>query len=322
MVLNNMDLIQSYILTSAKYDYSVYEKRILYRIIEMMQFYTEGKKLNARYHVNKTLFDDYDITMPVSAFLKDEKDENYIRVKEALVSLNKKTIQVENEKSWRLFNLIERPDIDKGHGVISFRVSPWIAKAFIDFSKGFSKYELQTAMSFDSIYAMRFYELLSEQRHSISYSIEKLKIMFNIEDKYKKPNDFIRKVIEPAKRELDAKSPYSFEFTPLKVGKAITNIMFHPVYNPKNRDGRVEEKKLQKATSLRHDLDKMVIDYLKQNYFFSDEEIKNNRDVFITGNDRFDLMYFLSEQKAKAEKAKNPKGWLINAIKKRNEALK
>lgn len=322
MVLSNMDLIQSYILTAAKYDYSVYEKRILYRIIEMMQFYTNGKQLNHKYHINKTLFDDYDITMPVSAFLKNEQDENYVRIKEALLSLNQKIIQVENEKSWRAFNLIERPDIDKGHGLVSFRVSPWIARAFIDFSKGFSKYELETAMSFDSIYAMRFYELLSEQRHSITYSIEKLKIMFNIETKYKKPNDFIRKVIEPAKRELDAKSPYSFEFTPLKVGKAITNIMFHPVYNAKNRDGRVEEKKLQKATSLRHDLDKMVIDYLKQNYFFSDEEIKNNRDVFVTGNDRFDLMYFLSEQKAKAEKAKNPKGWLINAIKKRNEALK
>jgi plasmid replication initiation protein len=317
-----MDLIQSYILTAAKYDYSVYEKRILYRILETLQKLTGGKKLDQKHHVDLTLFKDYVITMPVKDFLKDENDENYARAKQALLSLNRKVIEVEDDKIWCAFNLIERVKIEKTFGMASFTISSEIAKAFIDFSKGFSKYELQTAMSFDSIYAMRFYELLSEQKHSITYSIAKLKIMFKIENNYKKPNDFIRFVIEPAKRELDAKSPYSFEFTPLKVGKAITNIMFHPVYNAKNRDGRVEEKKLQKATSLRHDLDKMVIDYLKQNYFFSDEEIKNNRDVFITGNDRFDLMYFLSEQKAKAEKAKNPKGWLINAIKKRNEALK
>lgn len=322
MKLNNMDLIQSYILTAAKYDYSVYEKRILYRILETLQKLTGGKKLDQKHHVDLTLFKDYVITMPVKDFLKDENDENYARAKQALLSLNRKVIEVEDDKIWCAFNLIERVKIEKTFGMASFTISSEIAKAFIDFSKGFSKYELQTAMSFDSIYAMRFYELLSEQKHSITYSIAKLKIMFKIENNYKKPNDFIRFVIEPAKRELDAKSPYSFEFTPLKVGKAITNIMFHPVYNAKNRDGRVEEKKLQKATSLRHDLDKMVIDYLKQNYFFSDEEIKNNRDVFVTGNDRFDLMYFLSEQKPKAEKAKNPKGWLINAIKKRNEALK
>ena len=36
MKINNKELIQSYILTTAKYDYSVYEKRILYRIVEQL----------------------------------------------------------------------------------------------------------------------------------------------------------------------------------------------------------------------------------------------------------------------------------------------
>ena len=46
MKINNKEVLQSYILTTAKYDYSVYEKRILYRIIEQLQSLIEGKELN------------------------------------------------------------------------------------------------------------------------------------------------------------------------------------------------------------------------------------------------------------------------------------
>ena len=56
ITIKNKEVLQSYILTTAKYDFSVYEKRILYRIIELNQNLLEGKKLNDRYQVNNTLF--------------------------------------------------------------------------------------------------------------------------------------------------------------------------------------------------------------------------------------------------------------------------
>jgi len=318
MKVTNKDMIQSYILTTAKYDYSVYEKRILYRIIELMQDYTKGKKLNEKYNVSKTIFDDVDVVMPVSSFLKDQKDQNYTRVKEALLSLNNKVIKYEDNKSWGALNLIERPEVDKIGDCIKFRISPKIAKAFLDFSKGFSKYELETAMKFESIYAMRFYELLSEQKRPITYSVDNLKIMFQIESKYERVNDFFRFVIEPAKKELDKASPYSFEYTPLKTGRKITSIKFYPVSLPQNRDAEIEKRKLQKNTSLKWDLDNIIVNYLKENYIFSEEEIKNNRDLFIAAQNKkdFDFLYFLSEQKRNASVKTNPKGWLINAVKK------
>lgn len=37
MAIVNKDLIQSYIMTTAKYDFNVYEKRIIYRLVEMAQ---------------------------------------------------------------------------------------------------------------------------------------------------------------------------------------------------------------------------------------------------------------------------------------------
>lgn len=41
--ITNKDVIQSYLMTVSKYDFSVYEKRILYRLVEAMQCELEGK---------------------------------------------------------------------------------------------------------------------------------------------------------------------------------------------------------------------------------------------------------------------------------------
>lgn len=324
MKVNNKDLIQSYIITSAKYDYSVYEKRILYRLIELFQAMTKGQKLNHQVSITKDLFDVSVVTMPISTFLNGEDDKNHTRIKAAIESLENKKFIYEDNKTWEIIRILSEPKIDKYKEHVSFRINPKVVDAFLDFSKGFSKYELATAMEFESVYAMRFYELLSGQKKPIIYTIDNLKIMFQLEDKYKLTADFFRYVIEPAKKELDKSSPYSFEFTPVKTGRKITAIKFYPLYQPQNRDMRIEAKKLKKDTSLRWDLDIMTINYLKENYIFSEEEIQNNRELFVQAQNSssFDLLFFLSEQKVNARKKANPKGWIINAIKKQLELLK
>lgn len=50
---------------------------------------------------------------------------------------------------------------------------------------------------------MRFYELLSNQKSPLTYSVIQLKEMFCVADKYERINDFIRYVVEAAKKELD-----------------------------------------------------------------------------------------------------------------------
>ncbi len=40
--ITNKDVVQSYVFTTARYDFSIHEKRALYRIIEVIQSYTNG----------------------------------------------------------------------------------------------------------------------------------------------------------------------------------------------------------------------------------------------------------------------------------------
>ena len=316
--IEKTEIIQSYIVTTARYEFNVYEKRALTRIVEMIQFLLQGKKLNQRYRIDKTLYDLYEVEMPISALLNDEEDTNHVRVKDALLRMSRKIFQYEDEEIWKAIPLILLPKIEKYNSIIKFRLHEDIYDALLNFSKGYKKYELQTLFQFESVYAMRFYELFYNQRTPLTYSIENLKLMFGVEKKYSLTADFIRRVIEAAKRELDAKSQYSFEYTPLKSGRKITSIKFYPITHPQNVNEEFETERLKKQISPGFLIDRHIVNYLKEHYMFSTPEIRNNLTLFERANKEIpDLLMFLSEVRAKANRATNPKGYLINALKKK-----
>lgn len=315
----NKEIIQSYILTAAKYDFSVYEKRILYRIIELMSEYTKGKKLNCQYHIQESLFGDVDIQMPTSAFLKDEKDQNYSIVKKALMDLNLKRVQFvdEERKKWYLFNIIERPVAHMKQGFVSFRIHPIMAAAFMDFSMGHRKFELKTSMQFESVYAMRFYELMSGQSTHITFGIDKLKEMFKLENKYKQVNDFIKRVIIPAKEELDKYSPFSFEYKINKEGKKYKSITFYPVNIPKNQDPDIIKFNALKQQSLRWSISKEIENYIKDNFGITTKELELHKELLEIANKQLDLLGLLTEKKRYISEAKSPMGYIVAMLRER-----
>lgn len=313
----NKDQIQSYIMTTAKYDFSVYEKRILYRLVEMAQSELQGIRFsdNCR-KIEHTLFDTVHITMPIASLLNNETDENYTRIKKAILSLQRKIFTYEDEKEWRSISIVALPKIEKRSSTVSFQIDSHVWDCCLDFSKGFRKFELVTAMKFKSVYSMRFYELLSGQKTKLIYSLEQLKEMFQVQNKYKLTADFIRYVIDPAKKELDEDSPYSFEWSANKEGKKIVSFNFYPIFKPENRDSELYKKELQKQTGLSWDLNRQMISYLKKSLDFSDKEIKNNRDLFITAQMELpDIMTELAILKGKSRNKTNSKGWIINSLK-------
>ena len=81
MAIVNKDLIQSYIMTTAKYDFNVYEKRIIYRLVEMAQGELQGIKFADNCQkIEHDLFSCVNITMPIACLLNGEDDKNYARV--------------------------------------------------------------------------------------------------------------------------------------------------------------------------------------------------------------------------------------------------
>ena len=313
---DNKDLIQSYIFTTAKYDFSVFEKRILYRQIEIEQALLEGQKIGDGVKIDTNLWGNKRYTIPIRWLLKDEQDKNYKQVKLAFDSLLKKTIRYEDEYTIEGFGIIQEYKIEKRDSFVSWVAHPKIVEASMNFAKGYRKYELQTAMQFESVYAMRFYELLSGQKQPITYTITTLKEMFGISNKYKYVKDFRRYVLDMAKNELDKCSPYSFDYKFNKQGRSFHSVTLLPKYQPKFRDEELEKNTLQKQISLSWDLPKNVIDYLKHNFDFTTDGIKNNIELFKQANEKIDLIAFLASLKGKTRASKNPQGYVIGAIKK------
>lgn len=320
-IIKNKEVLQSYILTTAKYDFSIYEKRILYRIIEVLQAEISGLKLNYNYSLQKNLLDEMEFVLPINIFLKDDEDDNYREVKKALRSLRNKDFEYEDAKSWGVYGIIESPVIEKYNSFIKFKITPLLLEAFLNFAKGFRKYELKTAMEFNSIYTMRFYELLSGQERPLTFTIDQLKAMFKLENKYKETKDFIKYVIDPAKKELYKKSPYSFDFKINKQGKKFHSITFYPVKIQENQDPELEKQKVLKEVSLHWSLDRATINYLKEVFFFDTKELKQHQELFENAHKLMDLILFLSERKRYILEAKNPKGYLISCLKKEVERL-
>lgn len=313
--IGNKDLVQSYIWTVARISANVYEKRILYRIIEAIQFELEGKDLKGL-QVVKTAADDRKFRVPMSMFLKDEKDENHTRIKAALISLRNRTIEFDDGVVWKIFGMIEKPVIEYA-GWVEFEVPAEVYSAMLNFVKGYREFELLVAMSFKSEYTMRFFELFSNVYKPITYNIHDLKRMFMLEKKYLRSSDFIKYVIEPAQKELDEKAPWSFEYRysdkDLMLGNKIHNIRFFPRPIHKNRDEELEQKKLQKQVNISWDFTEEVRHYLTK-IGFTDDEVKRNIDLFKAAAKNMDLVLELSMLNVKAEGKERKKAWIIGAL--------
>lgn len=325
---DNKNVIQSYMLTAARYDFSIYEKRIVYRLVELAQAELQGKDFVdwIGVSVKTNLFGDKDITMPVRCILANEEDNNYTKAKKAFKSLSNRTIEQTKGNVWYLDHMLERVRVNLGTGIAQFRVSPNVWNIILDFTKGYRKYELKTTMQFKSVYSMRFYELLSGQEHRLTYSIEELRKAFCLEKKFKAIPDLERKVIETAKKELDDSSPYSFDWERNEVasrgrnGKKVVGYTFYPKFIQKNKDPELEKKELAakvgNITGTYGMLKKEVSDYLLYNINLTKEEINANKALFLAAQKKLpNLVNELADLKERATKNSKGTGWIINGLK-------
>lgn len=325
MKIKNKELIQSYVLTTAKYNFTVDEKRILYKIVESLQDLTKGITLSSKYIVQTELYGDRILNFEIADFLPVEDSRNHGRIIKALTNLNDKSFDYTADNGWERIRIIESPKM-KGIGKkmtsVQFRLDKRMYEAFLDFSKGFKKFELELSMKFETTSAMRFYELFANQKTPITYSIPYLKEMFGLSDKYNNKDgisNFIKKVIEPAKRELDKHSPNSFNYKykdrELKKDGKIHNILFIPYEIPKNRNVELEEHKLRKIESPVWDLGKEFVAMLKRDFDISDVGIKNNMKTFIAAQKLPHFRDVYSRAKGRSASVDNRIGYLIKTLK-------
>ena len=224
----------------------------------------------------------------------------------------------ENGKDFSINHFVN--DIDTEKGLIYLTLHEKIWQAMLDFSKGYRYYDISKTFTLNSAYSVRFYLLLAGQKQPMNFTLDSLRKMLALGEKYKNGNHLIQNVVEKAKKELDQKMPYSFTYTTEKKksnrsGKpAIESITLSPVHIQANESEKKVENELKKRITM-FGFDQETATLLYNYYGFTTSEIQNNYDIFMLAMKNKLLPSKLTELKPKASRAKNTKGYIIQALK-------
>lgn len=336
------DIVQSRYLTLARFDYTAYEKTILTHIFRMLQPALEGeelkgdiyervtKKMEQLKDVQCTVWEQGHVTIKCHLSQLGGTGDNWKEIKEALSRLNGdlRCFEIEDEFRWQRVHLIEMPSVEKGKGDVEFTLHKELLQAFFKFGTkakevGHSRFDLGVSLNLVSIYSRRFYEMVANGK-PFRFTVQHLREIFKVgEDKYSRDRDFIKRCVETAKKELDAKSPWSFDYTLIKQGKKFNEIAFTPIHIIKNDPEAQRMKEIE-----RQDRNLLFLPAEAKNHLLHNgwkkTELQNNKQLFIDASkviggefvtwcqEKWDKAQDL-ERSGRAEKG--AKAWFIGTLK-------
>lgn len=320
------EVVESYVFSTARRDVGIHGERLLLRLVEIAQREIHGLDFKTGRDIGKVKVSDWgdaEVTIPVKDILSGEADKNYERAKQAVLDLMTKVLQYEDDNVWKAAHILNNVDLNKVSGSMVITVNRAMWSAMLDFSKGFRKYDLYLAMKLKSRYSLKMYKLISKQTEPITYTIDFLRKEWNLEDKYKKVDDFINSTLGKAKEELDRVSPYSFEYQ-LNASKsadenkkrkgrpAITSVTIFPVHILVNETSDMLRNRVSPSMVLTPE----AYNLLKNKFNFDFAGIKANMLLFETAEKFTDLTQFLYSIAPTALRAQNVQGYIVNALKK------
>lgn len=324
----NKDVVVSWVYTWARQqEMSIHEQRIILRILEFCQDELKGVKIKD--HLCKLEHNKYDVTIEMPASLAIFKNLEADTITETLETLAKRYFKYEDDKRWWMCSFISSPEYIKGSGIMKFRVDNKIWDVWLNFSKGYRRFELNKALALPTTYSVQFYMLMSGSEKPISFTIEQFKEWLGIApEAYKRKDGKDRidhleeRVIKPAQRALDESCPYTFTYSkikqnPLNKRSRVTGFTFTAKYQPQFRDEALESKVLQAKVSASFAIRPEIYNYLRQQCGFSASDLNNTKEIWLQAQDVFeDPLLEIAMLKAKAREAKKtPQAFIVAYIK-------
>lgn len=139
------------------------------------------------------------------------------------------------KNKWIMFHWVDVCRYDNGK--VTIKISDELKPFLTELRGNFARYQLSEIITFKSTYAIRLYEIINGYLNEnnlphadvaieISISVEELRKATDTINKFVRPYDFKRKVIDTAVKEINGKSKYHVTATPYTRGKAIIGFEF------------------------------------------------------------------------------------------------
>lgn len=197
-------IAQANALTESRYDFNRIEKNALYCIIR------EVRKRYVEQPSEQTIYTDMRLDIPEDVLADIADDAHRAHAKAALINLRHRDVTIEDEQgNWMNTGFITMSKFEPKAKKFTVGVSAEIMPYLVDLASRYTVYSLTVAIALKSKWAQRFYELCCQYRNHLENgiptfhkTIEQMRKMFILEDKYPKLPDFKSRVIDKACKEL------------------------------------------------------------------------------------------------------------------------
>jgi plasmid replication initiation protein len=139
------------------------------------------------------------------------------------------TIRDEVGRGWTKYNVFSRCRYRPEDGILELRFDPDLKPHYLNLQKNFAKWNLLEFLMLPSIYSQRIFEFLKswdDKPETPPIPLADLHEMLNTPESLQRYPDFRRYVIEKAHKDITEKTTLSYEWEPVKQGRAVVAVRF------------------------------------------------------------------------------------------------
>lgn len=228
-------VIQSNRLVEAKYRLSVEEQKIIKILVSQIQRDDHD-------------FKDYEFrSKDLAELLGMEHSNAYGVLRNITKKLMSRVLEFYNPETNTLLQTswLSSASYKQGEGTIVLRFDPSLKPLLLQLQSYFTKYELSHVLRFKGQYTIRFFEFrksfLGRNKKIIVFPLEELREIFGLQkDEYKDFDNFRRRVLEPARRELLEKMSESFTWESIRRGRGAKVVSVKITFDDRNTEDEDE----------------------------------------------------------------------------------
>ena len=282
---------QSFTVSHLAADFTVLEVRILAYLVASFQSpfvqkknYLKNNIDNPKGLMNYDILTPRHVMIPITAILSDGS-HHYEEVAAAAKRLCDRTIEYcdasdprPRHREWYISSMLQQAKIIEGKGYIDAWVAPWFLNILYKLFISFSSYDYEVLGHLKLVSSMRMYMLTCSATKTLSYSVETLKKIFGVTEKYKQTGDFIKWVLLPAAKELEKLKVNGFTVEPVKKGNRIEVINIIPVKRTDYYTNLASEGFKRKGLN-NNNPQSIIVKALRSEYKFTPKQLLDNGQV-------------------------------------------
>jgi len=260
----SMIVTQGYELVNGKYKLSSSELKFILIVISQ---------------IDSKQDDDLDEYIIKLSELEDklQSKQNETHLKQFAKKLMSKPLEVNLEGGgFEIYNWFSK--VRYKDGLFTVRIDKDLKPYLLQLKKRFVKYNLKYVLQFESQYSIRIYQFLKEYEKLKKryFDVEELQDLLQVPKSYRRYDNFKRKVLEVAEKEINEHTDLFITFEEEKKGRKVVRLIFRiftKVQNDKNNDKHDFSKYLKTKIYINNDwqtIVKIVADQENDKYIYVD----------------------------------------------------